>query len=145
MTRYLMVKANTSSEWDPCEFALIEMNDKAVNLIQDVAKEAVKLNKKYGFCHIHISCDNAEFFSDDEFADKHGIDDGNESIFIDLEDSVVDKLKRPENSIRYGGINIYADSFHYHAYGKHSNESFYTVGLNLEELSKWNQTEPVTK
>lgn len=136
-TADILIKARTDSEWDCCEFALIHLSEKWKE-VQAERLEAVKpFADNYNFQSIKFHDGSVSFFqsgNDEEFDVEELLAD-REWIFVELDENEQDELTQPENSLDFYKIVIYRDgNARYEAFGKHTNEEFWTNEFPLPQL-----------
>lgn len=136
-TSHILIKAYTNSEWDCCEFAIIHLSEEWREL-QAKRLEAVKpYTEDYTFQSIRFYDGSVEFFQsgeDDKFDVEELLAD-KEWVFVELDDSELDKLTLPENSLFCYKLVICRDkNARYEAFGKHTNEEFWTNEFPLQQL-----------
>ena len=137
-TAHSLISANTNSEWDCCEFALIDLSEDWSKL-QAKRLEAVKPFKDdYNFQSMRFYDGSVEFFqSGDEEPDMEELLAGKEWVFVELDDDEQDELTPPENSLDFYKIVISrGGNARYEAFGKHTNEEFYTIEFPLQQLTE---------
>ena len=137
-TAHILIRANTNSEWDCCEFALIDLSEDWSKL-QAKRLEAVKPFKDdYNFQSMRFYDGSVEFFqSGDEEPDMEELLAGKEGVFVELDDDEQDELTPPENSLDFYKIVISrGGNARYEAFGKHTNEEFYTIEFPLQQLTE---------
>lgn len=135
-TADILIRASTDSEWDCCEFAFIHLSEKWRNL-QAKRLEAVKPFKDdYSFQSMRFYDYSVKFFQPgDEEPDIEELLADKEWVFVELDDDGLDNLTSPENSLDFYKIVIYRDgNARYEAFGKHTNEEFYTNEFPLQQL-----------
>lgn len=135
-TADILIKASTDSEWDCCEFAFIHLSEEWGKL-QAKRLEAVKPFKDdYSFQSMRFYDYSVKFFqSGDEEPDIEELLADREWVFVELDDDELDELTSPENSLDFYKIVIYRDgNARYEAFGKHTNEEFYTNEFPLQQL-----------
>lgn len=135
-TVHILIKADTNSEWDCCEFAVIRLSDEWRKL-QAKRLEAVKpFAEACSFQSIRFYDGAVEFYQPgDEDPNMEELLVDREWIFVELEDDELGKLTSPENSLDFYKIVIYRDgNARYEAFGKHTNEDFYTNEFPLQQL-----------
>lgn len=135
-TADILIKASTDSEWDCCEFAFIHLSEKWEKL-QAKRLEAVKPFKDdYSFQSMRFYDYSVKFFQPgDEEPDIEELLADREWVFVELDDDELDELTSPENSLDFYKIVIYRDgNARYEAFGKHTNEEFYTNEFPLQQL-----------
>lgn len=138
-TAHILIKANTNSEWDCCDFAVIHLSEEWRKL-QAMRLEAVKPFKDdYNFQSIRFYDGSVEFFQSggDEEPDIEELLTDKEWVYVELDDDELDKLASPENRLDYYNILIYRDgNARYEVFGKYSNEEFYTNTFSLQQLTE---------
>lgn len=137
-TANILIRASTNSEWDCCEFAVIHLSDEWRKL-QATRLEATKTFKDdYSFQSIRFYDGSVEFFQSggDEEPDMEELLADKEWVYVELDDDEPGKLASPENRLDYYKILIYRDgNARYEAFGKYSNEEFYTNKFSLQQLT----------
>lgn len=137
-TADILIRANTNSEWDCCDFAVIHLSEEW-RKIQATRLEAVKPFKdNYNFQSIRFYDGSVEFFQSggDEEPDIEDLLADKEWVYVELDGDELDKLASPENRLDFYKIVIYRDgNARYEAFGKYSNEEFYTNEFSLQQLT----------
>lgn len=129
----ILLKAGTVSEWDCCDFAVIncdgwkERIDKWLGVAAsfEAPEELISL-RFYDNC--------VDFYTSRE--DETGIlPEGQEWAFIQLEEGEEDTFDRPETYLEAASLVLYpSGSGFYKAYGKYTNEEFYTAEISLTQI-----------
>lgn len=136
-TKYILIKASTDSEWDCCDFALIYLSEEWKKL-QAERLEAVKpFTDNYSFSSINFYDSSVNFFQtgDGEEPDIEELLGDKDWTFIELDDDETDRLTSPENRLECYKLVIYRDgNARYEAYGKYTNEEFWTNEFSLRQL-----------
>lgn len=135
-TADILIRAKTDSEWDCCEFAVIHLSEKWKK-IQAARFDTIKPFKDdYKFQSIRFHDGSVKFFQPgDEEPDIEELLADREWVFVELDDDELDNLTSPENSLDFYKIVIYRDgNARYEAFGKHTNEEFYTNEFPLQQL-----------
>ena len=136
-TAHILVRARTNSEWDCCDFAIIHLSEEWRKL-QKKRIEAVKpFGDDYNFQSMRFYDGSVNFFqSKDEGPDVEELLADKQWVFVDLDDSELDELTSPENSLDFYKIVIYREgNARYEAFGKHTNEEFWTNEFPLQQLT----------
>lgn len=134
----ILVKANTNSQWDDCEFALIHLSEEWKKL-QMASLESVKpFADDYTFHSMRFYDCSASFYHSGEDGDG-GPDEEllgeRDWVFVELESDEVDRLTPPESSLDCYVIVIYRDgNARYEAFGKYTGEEFWTNKFPLPQL-----------
>ncbi|MFQ7730577.1 MAG: hypothetical protein ACLRI9_07940 [Bacteroides fragilis] len=136
-TADILIKASTNSEWDCCEFAVIHLSEEWSKR-QAKRLEAVKpFSDDYTFQSMKFYDGSVEFFqSGDEESSIEELLADREWVFVELNDGELDKLTSPENRLDFYKIVIYRDgNARYEAFGKHTDEEFWTNEFPLQQLT----------
>lgn len=133
--KYLIARASTNSEWDNVSFAVVELSDEFIDFVKQAHSDAVAMSNKYeyGFCGLRFFGDNPDWLVDDNgvIAD----------ILKDQDSVVTDKpvdtemFTRPEQVVKYGQIKISEDTIQFVAYGKHTDEEFWTETVPIKKIT----------
>lgn len=143
--KYIISKAYTGSEWDTVDFALIELDDERLKYFKEMEMQAKELKERngFGFMHIEISADNAEFFTGlmEEFEDNtispgEMIPEEEEYCIEELPDDIIDKLERPESHLKYGSMKFSDSGVQFTTLGKHTDEEFWTPTIPYSIFEK---------
>ena len=136
-TAHLLVKANTNSEWDNCEFAIIHITE---DWKKEQAKrlEAVKpFAEDYNFQSLNYYDTAVEFYrtSEDDRPDIEELLADKEWVFVELENEEQETFTVPENRLDCYRLVVYrSGNAIYKAYGKHTSEEFWTEEFDLNIL-----------
>lgn len=137
-TTEILIKAYTDSEWDCCEFAIIHLSERW-RKIQAKRLEHVKPFKDdFNFQSMRFYDYSVQFFqSGDEGPDMEELLSERNWVFVEVDDDELDELTPPENSLDFYKIVIYRDgNARFEAFGKHTNEEFYTNEFPLQQLTE---------
>lgn len=139
-TADILIKASTNSEWDCCEFAFIHLSEEWRKL-QAKRLEAVKPFKDdYSFQSMRFYDYSVDFFQPgDEEPDIEELLADKDWAFVEIDEDELDELTPPENSLDFYVLEIHRDgNARYKAYGKHTNEEFWTNEFSLQQLTEQN-------
>lgn len=134
----ILIRASTNSEWDCCEFAVIHLSEEWGKR-QAKRLEAVKpFSDDYSFQSMNFYDGSVEFFQPgDEEPGMEELLADKDWVFIELDDDELDELTSPENSLDFYKIVMYRDgNARYEAFGKHTNEEFWTNEFPLQQLTE---------
>lgn len=138
-TAHILIKASTSSEWDCCEFAIIYLSEKWRKL-QATRLEAVKpFTDDYTFQSIRFYSTSVDFYQsgDDITSDMEELLANKDWAFVEVDENELDELTPPESSLDFYMLEIHRDgNARYKAYGKHTNEEFWTNEFPLQQLTE---------
>ena len=138
-TEHILIKANTNSEWDCCEFALIHLSEKWKQ--QQVKRlEAVKpFTDDYTFQSMRFYNTSVDFYQpgDNGEPDIEELLADKDWAFVEIDEDELDELTPPENSLDFYVLEIHRDgNARYKAYGKHTNEDFWTNEFSLQQITE---------
>ena len=138
-TEYLLIKAMTNSEWDDCGFAIIHITDEWKKT-QTKRLEAIKaVENDYDLKWLNYADTNIEFFkfSEEHYPQVEEWLSESSRIFIELETDDLKRLLQPENQLNCYQMQVYKNgNAIYNAFGKHTNEEFWTEEFSLWELTQ---------
>lgn len=139
-TAQILIKANTSSEWDCCEFAVIYLSEKWKKL-QTERLEAVKpFSDNDSFSSINFYDSSVNFFQagDDEESEMEELLGDKDWTFVELDDDEeTDRLTSPESRLECYKLVIYRDgNARYEVHGKYTDEEFWTSEFSLQQLTE---------
>ncbi len=136
-TNRILVRAHTDSEWDFCDFAIIdcgkEWADRTAKRL-DAARTLYDDTDFFSCCYF----DGGVSFcvSREEDLDEL-LPDGNVWTFVELEDGEQERFAVPESRLEcYRQVLYKSDYGRYTALGKHTGEEFYTEDLPLGEITE---------
>jgi len=138
-TDYIFILANTLSQWDSCDFAVIhltrewrEVMRNRFDLIQSFTDDDTFYSHHYwdfpqGF-YVHD-------YEDEEETTLHLLNEGEDWAYIETDDAELATLRKPESSLdtyqltitRYGTAS-------FSAMGKHTSEEYWTSHFEINEL-----------
>lgn len=137
-TEHILIKASTNSEWDCCEFAVIHLSEKWKKIQAERFETIKPFKNNYNFQSIRFHDGSVEFFRSggDEEPDIEELLADKEWVFVDLDGDELGGLTSPENNLDFYKIVIYRDgNARYEAFGKHTNEEFWTNEFPLQQLT----------
>lgn len=137
-TAHILVRARTNSEWDCCDFAIIHLSEEWRKL-QEKRIEAVKpFGDDYSFQSMRFYDGSVNFFqSKDEGPDVEELLANKQWVFVELGNGELDELTSPENRLDFYKIVIYREgNARYEAFGKHTDEEFWTNEFPLQQLTR---------
>ena len=138
-TEYLLIKAMTNSEWDDCNFAIININNDWKQS-QKKRLEVVKVvENDYDLKWLNYADTNVEFFkfSEEDYPEIEELLSEKSQIFIELETNDLKKLLQPENSLNCYQMQVFKNgNAIYNAFGKHTSEEFWTEEFSLYQLTQ---------
>lgn len=133
-TTHILVKADTQSEWDCCDFALITCDNNWQKAIKKKLETIGSFDAPDNFLSFKFYDNSVEFYQSKN--DETGILSGDkEWYFVTLTKEEEDSLEKPESRMDTGLLILYKNgSGFYKTYGKHTNEEFYTAELPFRKI-----------
>lgn len=136
-TVHILVKANTSSEWDNCEFAIIHLSQ-AWKKEQTRRIELVEpLQEDNYFSSMNFYDTAVDFYKTGEGCQPN-VDkmlSGKEWIYVELDEREQETFALPESSLDCYRLVLRANgTAYYTAYGKHTGDEFWTEEFDLNIL-----------
>lgn len=136
-TPYFLLKAGTDSVWDCCDFAIVCLS-KVWKQTQTDRLEAIKPFKDDMSFQFLKFCDmSVRFYQLDEdgILGNGELPDNNNWCFVELTERELEKLVPPENALDCYTLAVFANGdARYRAYGKHTDEQFWTERFPLQEV-----------
>lgn len=136
-TSHLLLKAETDSPWDCCDFAIVDLS-KEWKRTQTYRLEAVKPFKDdIYFQSLNFYDMSVDFYQSDEdgILSSENLPEDNNWCFVELTEMERKKLTPPENALDCHTLMIYPDGeARYKVYGKHTDERFWTARFPLQQV-----------
>jgi hypothetical protein len=140
-TNHILVKAYTDSEWDSCDFAIVNCGEKWAEHVAKRLDAVAQFHDDNDFLSSNYWDSRAEFYvsKDDRIEDL--LPDGKDWAFVELEEGEETTFCTPENRLDCWKMVVYKGGCgRYQARGKHSGEEFYTaefpVGKIVESIQQ---------
>ncbi|MGC4129007.1 MAG: hypothetical protein QM564_05465 [Bergeyella sp.] len=136
-TEYLLIKAMNNSDWDECDFAVIHITDEWKQTQKKRLRTAKMLENDYDLKWLNYTDTNVEFFkfSEEDYPEIEELLSERNRIFIELETGDLKRLLQPENSLNCYQMQVFKNGYAiYNAFGKHTNEEFWTEEFSLNQL-----------
>lgn len=138
-TDYILVKARTDSEWDSCDFAIVNLSNawrqnqlKRLDTVEPFVDD-------YTFQSLNFYDCAVDFYqeSDASLPDVNEFLANRSWAFVDVSEEEQDTLTQPENALDGYTISIKSNGeAKYKAYGKHTGEEFWTEEFPLSDILK---------
>ena len=136
-TAFLLVKAYTNSEWDSCDFAIVQLSEEWK---KEQAKRIAAVKpfvNDYNFQSLNYYDTAVDFYrtGEDDQPDLEKLLAEKEWAFVELDENEQDNFTIPENPLDCYRLMVYKNGYAiYKAYGKHSGEEFWTEDFSLTQL-----------
>lgn len=142
-TSYILIKAETNSDWDSCDFAIITISNKWIRRQKERLKflESIKDDSfsiiSYRDFFIDFYRTHQQKLNEEPTPNiKKILGDKNWS-FVELEPKDLEEFKKTENRLNCCKINLDRDGdIYYTAFGKHTGEDFWTEIIKLTDIIK---------
>jgi len=140
-TDCILVKANSNSDWDPCNFIIVDISKAWQLLISKRLTMLEAFKEDNSFDSLVYWDAPIDFFihspGDHEALDQFLNDDHLDWVFVDLEQHHIDGLSTPESTLNAHQLVITSHcTAYYKAYGKHTGEEYWSVAINIPDLLK---------
>ncbi|SHK25154.1 hypothetical protein [Epilithonimonas mollis] len=136
-TGHILVKADTSSEWDYCEFAIIHLSEEWKAEQAKRLALVTPLKGSYHFQSMNFYDTAIGFYrtGENDQPDIEKILGNKEWVFVELDKGEQDTFAIPENRLDCHRLVLRADgTANYTAYGKHTSEAFWSQKFSLHQL-----------
>jgi hypothetical protein len=136
-TEYLILNARTNSEWDECDFAIVNVCGSWKKEQQNRLEIIEPFQKDYNLISMDYYDTAVEFYKDDNaiMPDSAELLNERQWSFIIISQKEINALSLPENRldcyslvVKRGGYAIYK------CYGKHTGEEFWTADFSIQEI-----------
>lgn len=132
-TIHILVKANTGSEWDSCDFAIITCDNNWKEGTKKKLEAIGSFNAPDNFLSFKFYDNSVDFYQSKD--DESEIISEEEWSFVTLEGEGQDSFTKPESRQDAGLLILYKDGTgFYMTYGKHTNEDFFTAELPFRKI-----------
>lgn len=137
-TSYVLILAQTNSEWDDCHFALIHVSDDWKQTQLKRLEKAKAFQEDNSFASLNFWESPQGFYKAvEEIPDKDPQLSLQGWAFVELEFGESDSFDMPESRLDCHSLVIYSSGHaRYKAYGKYTAEEFFTESFNMESLVK---------
>src|SRR5690606_38499340 len=136
-TAHILVKANTNSEWDNCEFAIVHLSQEWKEEQAQRLEWIKPFGENYNFQSLNYYDTAVDFYSIDE-NDNPDVEQmlaGKEWVFVELNEDEQEAYTVPETRLDCYRLVVYRRGNAIDkAYGKHTNEDFWTEEFSLQQL-----------
>lgn len=133
----MLIKASTNSEWDFCDFAIVQLSPDWIEQQEKRLKLLIPFDGDHSFCSLNYYDWAVDFYrnGDDENLDIDELLGDEEWIYVELSAQQQETLTRPENSLDCFTLVMLANGrANYKAYGKHSGEEFWTEDFPINQI-----------
>ena len=143
ITDYILVKADTDSDWDNCHFAIIHCTKEWRETMTQRLKAVQSVENEPGFISLNFYDTSVDFYCADENTQSH-IDQilgRKDWSFVELDENEQETFLTPESY-----LNNYKLSFYQHgtaiysAHGKHSGDEFFTSDFSIKSVLNYHQS-----
>lgn len=131
-TPYILVRAQTNSDWDKCSFALVHIEQPWIEKMTEWMKSIEPFASDISLAD-HVYCDRPEgFFAD---TDANDLDENENWIYVNLTQTELEGFELPENALDTHQFCISPDfAGRYRAFGKHTGEEFWTDRFAVDQI-----------
>ena len=143
-TQHILVKAETNSDWDSCDFAIITISDKWKEQQSKRLKSLEYIKDDDYFLDASYMEESVDFYrlkqtklSEDPIPNLDKLLGENLWSFVELDKEEQEEFATPKSYFNCYKIKIdkYGD-FHYIANGKHTEDEYWTIQIKLTDIIK---------
>jgi len=137
----MMILAETASEWDDCDFAIIHITEEWLGNMSQRLVKMERFGTDEGLCSVRY-WDAPVGFYQNNYEDEHGspkdlLREDEIWCYITLEDGEPENLTTPESKFDTFMLTIYPyGTAMYNASGKHTGEEYWTEAFDFYQLIK---------
>lgn len=138
-TEYILVKANTNSEWDYCEFAIVPLSEQWKKEQTKRIELVTPLKGDFYFQSMAFYDTAVVFYmtAEDQQPNIEEMLGDKEWVFVELEIRELETFTVLESHLDCYRLVLYSDgTAYYTAYGKYTGEEFWTEQFSLHQLIK---------
>lgn len=141
-TDYILIKAQTNSDWDECHFAIILCSQEWKEQTRQRLKTVQHIETEIGFVSLNYYDTAVDFYRADEKTQTEinqnlGVKDW---AFIELDENEQETFLVPENRLDTFRLSLYRyGTAMFSASGKHSGEEFWTSEFSVSEILNYHQ------
>lgn len=129
----ILLKAGCASQWDCCDFAVIDCSGWKER-IGKWLEAALRFEAPDGLVSFRFYDNCVDFYTSKE-DEIEILPEGQDWAFVHLEEGEEDSFARPETRLEAATLVLYPNgSGFYKAYGKYTNEEFYTEEISLKQI-----------
>jgi hypothetical protein len=138
-TEFVLILADTGSEWDTCDFAIFQINDEWRSVMRQRLACLERFASDDNFCSLRYWESPIGFYrkeKDDEADITEGILKTDEVwCYVTLDEGETDGFPMPESKLNTYMLCLYqSGTATYNASGKHTGEEFWTEGFDISQL-----------
>ena len=132
-TPYILIQSNTNSEWDTCRFALIHTDKDFTSALQQWQPHLQQIKDEPFFSSIDFYFGNVAFYQ--ENAQAEAILQDKVWTFVELTEEELGSLSLTENYLTCYKLHLCKrGNAYFTAYGKHTDEEFWTEEFAIDEM-----------
>lgn len=134
---YILIKAQTNSDWDECHFAIIHCSQEWKEQTQQRLKTVQFIESEIGFVSLNYYDTAVDFYRADEKTQTeiNQILGEKDWVFVELDENEQETFLVPENRLDTFRLSLYRyGTAMFSAYGKHSGEEFWTAEFSVSAI-----------
>lgn len=139
LSKYIIIKATAFSDWDNCEFAILELTREWLDLLRTRHNLLPLFKDDSSFFHLSFWDAPVGFYSLPGEADRELLeevtDSDNQWAFVELDEKELETFTEPESILDGHQMHVYADgSARFKAIGEYSNVEFSTDPFRITDF-----------
>ena len=134
-TDTIIIKAQTNSEWDCVDFALLQLTKPFLDFVKKYSALADTIPESDWFYCISFWYNVEGWFLFNEDSLNANSFQINDFEYVKLAKNEIEKLHKPEQVITHTEFDIFQQGkFQFTAYAKHTGETFFTNVIEINKL-----------
>ena len=142
ITDYVLIKADTDSDWDYFHFALIHCTEEWRGRMKQRLNTLQSVESEYTFVSLNYYDTSVDFYrtGDNEQPGIRTLLGEKDWAFVELEENEQETFLVPENRLDTYRLSLYRyGTAIYTAHGKHSGDEFYTSEFHVSAILNHHQ------
>lgn len=142
ITDYILVKADTNSDWDNCCFALIHCTAQWRELATQWLNTTQAIENEMCFASLKFYDTSVDFYRTDEMgqAEIDRILGERNWAFVEMDENEPETFSAPENRLDSYRLTFYrCGTAMYTAHGKYSGDEFFTTEFSISDILNYHQ------
>ncbi|WP_256007498.1 hypothetical protein [Pedobacter deserti] len=133
-TDYLLIRAQSSSDFDPAQFAIVYLSEHYRQILRKRLMDATGLKDDVQLASINYWDDYAVFYTNSRKIGSFLLLVDEDWAFVNVADGDLKSLRKPHNIMLDGQLIVSKTGFaQYHANTKHDHETYWTEYFSIKE------------
>lgn len=138
-TEYIFLRVYTNSEWDYCEFSLVQISSEWCKIMEERIRAIESFKDDLSlYCHTYLEEPVGFFETPDDLDYSYAetiLNKGEAWTFVSLDKDEIETFLYPESSLGACELVLLKDgSAHFSVLGKHTGEEFWTDSFDIHQI-----------